>query len=54
MKIIINLLKVAIIFINVWFVLSYIDVVIHNTNLNGGTILAAWNFFGLLMQKGKR
>ncbi len=49
MKIITNLLKVAIIFINVWFVLLYIDVVIHNTNLDGDTILAVWNFFGLLM-----
>ena len=47
LKIFVDFLKVAIILINIWFVLSYIDVVIHNTNLDGGTVLAFWNFFGL-------
>ena len=49
MKIFLNFLKVAIVFISVWFILSYIDIVIHNTNLDGGTVLASWNFFGLFL-----
>ena len=49
-NIIVILYKIFLIFIIVWFTFSYIDVLIHNTNLDGGTILANWNFFKIIMQ----
>lgn len=44
------IVKVAIVVAVLWFVASYIDVVIHNVNLDGGTILKDWNFFKILME----
>ena len=34
----------------IWFGISFIDVVIHNTNLDGGTILSTWNLFEIILQ----
>ncbi len=33
----------------IWFGISFIDVVIHNTNLDGGTILSTWNLFEIIL-----
>lgn len=33
----------------VWFGISFIDVIIHNTNLDGGTVLSAWNLFEIIL-----
>lgn len=46
-NLIITLLKIALIFINVWFIISYIDVLINNTSSE--QTLAIWNFFRVVM-----
>ena len=46
-NLIITFLKIVLVFINVWFILSYFDIVIHNTH--EGTVLAIWNFFRVIM-----
>ena len=44
------IVKVVIVVAVLWFVASYIDVVTHNVNLDGGTVLKNWNFFKIVME----
>lgn len=39
------LVFIALILVNIWFISSFIDVVVHNTQFDSETVLHSWNLF---------